>query len=80
MTKLYLPWAYQFGVLLIVIAMMMAIVVFALPIFEERRASAFWTVILPLAASGGCMIAYQHYRARGGLIRSIRWPGNSKGV
>jgi hypothetical protein len=48
MTKLHLPWAYEVGVLLVVIAMMVAVVVFALPIFEEQRASAFLTVFYRL--------------------------------
>ena len=62
MTKPNLPWTFEVGVLLVVIAIMIAIPVFVLPIFEEHRGSAFWMVLLPLAALGGAMIAYQHYR------------------
>jgi hypothetical protein len=36
--------------------------VVALPVFDEQRGVAFWTVIAPLAALGGVIVAYEHYR------------------
>ena len=49
------------GGLLLMLAAMMAIIVFALPVFEGQR--AFWSLalILPLAAFGGGFILYGRY-------------------
>jgi hypothetical protein len=64
MTKPGLPWQYRLGWFLVVTAVMLAIPIFVLSIFEEQRGSAFVAVILPLAVLGGAMIAYQHCRNR----------------
>ena len=54
-------WTDGLGGLLLMLAAMMAIIVFALPFFEGQR--AFWSLamILPLAAFGGGFILYGRY-------------------
>jgi hypothetical protein len=54
-------WTDGLGGLLLMVAAMIAIIVFALPFLEGQR--AFWSlaVVLPLAAFGGVFILYGRY-------------------
>ena len=54
-------WSDGIGGLLLMFAAMMAIIVFALPVFEGQR--TFWhlALVLPLAAFGGGFILYGRY-------------------
>jgi hypothetical protein len=49
------------GGLALMLAAMIAIMVFALPVFEGRRAIWSWTVVLPLAVFGSALILYGRY-------------------
>ena len=49
-------WSDGLGGLFLMLAAMLAIVVFALPIFQGQRLFAAWAVVAPVAAIGGAIV------------------------
>jgi succinate dehydrogenase hydrophobic anchor subunit len=54
-----LHWMLATGIMLATLAIMICIVVFALPVFEGRRMEFFWFVATPIAVIGGLLVLYR---------------------
>ena len=54
-------WSDGIGGLLLMLAAMLAIMVFALPVFEGQRTTWGWAFVLPLAIFGSGLILYGRY-------------------
>jgi hypothetical protein len=68
MRWLVIRWSDIPGGLLLMLAAMIAIIVFKLPIFEGQRAFWFLATVLPLTAVGGGFILYGRYWDVPGLL------------
>jgi succinate dehydrogenase hydrophobic anchor subunit len=54
-----LHWMLATGVMLVTLAIMICVMVFALPVFEGHRTELFWFVATPTAVIGGLLVLYR---------------------